>query len=119
MPSKEEKSERAGEGGGEGDRTAEKKSRKKAKARGAWNEKAVDCVTSRDSRSCAGDLCSRVSGGGEQKGGKSRDGTVKEAPPHTYTSDNKKGSIRRWVGGNINRGGETVLEGERQAGPEK
>lgn len=38
-------------------------------------------------------------------------------PPHTYTSDNKKGSIRRWVGGNINRGGETVLEGERQAGP--
>lgn len=44
---------------------------------------------------------------------------VKEAPPHTYTSDNKKGSIRRWVGGNINRGGETVLEGERQAGPEK
>lgn len=44
---------------------------------------------------------------------------VKEAPPHTYTSDNKKGSIRRWVGGNINRGGETVLEGERKAGPEK
>lgn len=36
---------------------------------------------------------------------------------YTYTSDNKKGSIRCWVGGNINRGGETVLEGERQAGP--
>lgn len=46
-------------------------------------------------------------GGGEERRG--------EAPSHTYTSDNKKGSIRRWVGGNINRSGETVLEGERQA----
>lgn len=105
----------------EGDRTAEKKSRKGGVVRGGRNpgtKEAVDCVTSGDSpysQSCAGDLCSR----GERKGIRERGWRVKEAPPYTYTSDNKKGSIRRWVGGNINRGGETVLEGERQAGPER
>lgn len=41
-------------------------------------------MTSGDSQSCAGDLCSRVSvREAEGRGGKGWDGRVKEAPPHT------------------------------------
>lgn len=103
MPSKEE---RKGAGGREGgDRTAEKKFRKKPKQ---GDREAVDCVTSGDSR-----VCARETKTGPRKG----EMRGRKTLPHTYTSDNKKGSIRRWVGGNINRGGETVLEDETASGP--
>lgn len=96
--------------------------RRRSKGRNLGTKEAVYCMTSGDTVSRVREICARArERAGSQKGGK---GLVWEseggaALPHTYTSDNKKGSIRRWVGGNINRDGETVLEGERQAGPEK
>lgn len=134
MPSKREK---GGERWEEGDRTAEKKFRKKPKQ---GDKETIDCVTSGDMRTVSRESCvvcsgdgvlarereharmretkrNETEGRGEEKRGEER--SERKMLPHTYTSDNKKGSIRCWVGGNINRGGETVLEDERQTGPEK